>query len=72
MTSSAKKIEREIRELPLEDMLALHESLIASIQEKEDSKGLDQNFRHELERRIAEIDSGKVTGVDAFRALREM
>jgi hypothetical protein len=30
MTTAAKRIELEIRQLPLEDMLVLHEHLVAS------------------------------------------
>ncbi|MDB6023134.1 MAG: hypothetical protein JWQ04_2991 [Pedosphaera sp.] len=72
MTAMAKKIEQEIQQLPLEDMLALHEHLIASIHAREDAKPLDPAFREEVRRRIEEIDSGKAEGVDPFQALKEM
>ena len=72
MTAVATKIEQEIRQLPLEDMLALHQHLLVSIQEKEDTQRLDPAFRDEIERRVKEIDSGKADGVDAFVALKEM
>jgi putative addiction module component (TIGR02574 family) len=72
MTAIARKIEREIRQLPLEDMLVLHEHLIASIREKEDDQKLDPAFRAEIQRRVDEIDSGNAEGVDAFQALKEM
>jgi hypothetical protein len=70
MTAMAKKIEQEIRHLPLEDMLLLHEHLLASIHEKEEA--LDPAFREEIQRRVKEIDSGKAKGVDPFKALKEM
>ena len=72
MTAIAEKIEREIRQLPMEDLLALHERLIASIQEKEDTEKLDPAFRDDIERRVNEIDAGQVQGVEAFQALKEM
>jgi hypothetical protein len=72
MTATAKKLEQEIRQLPLEDMLALHESLTASIHEREDGKPLDPAFREEIQKRIEEIDSGKAEGVDPFQTLKGM
>lgn len=72
MTATAKRIEHEIKQLPLEDMLVLHEQLVASIHEKEDSQSLDPAFREEIQRRVKEIESGKAEGVDALSALKEM
>jgi putative addiction module component (TIGR02574 family) len=72
VTAIAKKIEQEIQQLTLEDMLALHERLVVSIHEREDSKPLDSAFREEIQRRIKDIDSGKAEGVDPFKALEEM
>ena len=72
MTAAAQKTQREIRQLPLEDMLVLHEQLIASIHAKEDTQQLDPAFRDEIQRRVKEVDSGKAEGVDAFEALKEM
>lgn len=72
MTAAAKRIEEEIRQLPLEDMVVLHEHLVASIHEKEEAEPLDPAFRDEIQRRVNEVDSGKVTGVDAFQALKDM
>jgi putative addiction module component (TIGR02574 family) len=72
MTAVAKKISEQIRHLPLEDMVQLHEHLIVSIQEKEGTERLDSEFRDEIQRRVEEIDSGKTKGVDAFKALKEM
>lgn len=72
MIATAKKLEEEIRQLPLEDMLVLHEWLVASIHEKEDTQRLDPVFRDEIQRRVKEVESGKAEGVDAFEALKEM
>jgi putative addiction module component (TIGR02574 family) len=72
MTAIGKKIEEEIQHLPLEDMLALHEHLIVSIHEREEARRLDPAFRDEIQRRVEEIDSGKVQGTDAFEALKKM
>jgi len=72
MTAIAKKIEEEIQHLPLEDMLALYEQLIVSIHEGEEAGSLDPAFRNDIQRRIDEIDSGRVQGVDALEALKKM
>jgi len=55
MTTAAKRIELEIRQLPLEDMLVLHEHLVASIHEKEDAEPLDPAFRGEIQRRVKRL-----------------
>jgi len=70
MTVIAQRIEKDIRQLSLEEMLALHEKLLASIGEKE--KKLDRAYANEIRRRIKEIDSGEVEGLDAFQALKEL
>ncbi len=72
MTKVAEHIAQEFRSLPIEEMLALHESLITTIQEREEAAGLDPAFRTDIQRRIREIDSGKVEGVEAFKALEQM
>ena len=72
MTVVAQKIEKEFRQLSLEELLELHEKLLASIGEKETAQNLDPAYADEIRRRIKEIDSGKAEGVDAFQALKEM
>jgi hypothetical protein len=69
MTAAAKRIEQEIRQLPLEDMLVLHEQLVASIHERESNEQLDPEFKEEIKKRIKQIDSGSACGIDAFKAL---
>ncbi|RJP18557.1 MAG: hypothetical protein C4527_28795 [Candidatus Omnitrophota bacterium] len=72
MRNLTKEIEEQIQGLSLPDMMALHESLIVSIQEREDQEGIEPSYKAELERRIDEINSGKVKGVDAIKSLEEM
>jgi len=72
MSVTTEQLERSIRELPVRDMLALHEHLIVRIHEIADAKGFDSEFRTDIERRVKEIDTGKTKGVDAFRALKKM
>jgi hypothetical protein len=72
MTDAARKIQQAMRELPLDDMLALHEHLVLSIHEREASDRLDPNFRNEILKRIDQIESGNVKGTDAFEALKGM
>jgi len=72
MSVATEKLEREIKKLPVEEMVSMHERLIATIQEKADAQGLDPEFRAEIEQRVKEIDAGAEKGVDAFQALRKM
>ena len=55
MTAVAQKIEREIRQLPLSDLLAIHQQLVVSIHEKEETEELDPTFAADIERRVREI-----------------
>jgi hypothetical protein len=72
MNAASAKIERAIQNLPVDDMVSIHERLIRTIHDKADSQGLDPEFCDEIRQRIKDIDAGKVKGVDAFRALRKM
>ncbi len=72
MTAIAKKLGEEIQHLALEDMLALHEHLIVSIHQREEARSLDPAFRSDIQRRIDEIDSGRVQGTDALESLKNM
>ena len=72
MSVATQKLEREIKKLPVEEMVSMHERLIATIHEKADAQGLDPDFRAEIEQRIKEIQAGTEKGVDAFRALKKM
>jgi hypothetical protein len=46
--------------------------LIVTIHESEEARTLDPAFRAEIQRRVDEIDSGKVQGTDALEALKQM
>lgn len=72
MTVAAEKIQNDIRQLSLDDMLELHEQLLASIGEKENAQDLDPAYAEQIRKRIEEIDAGRVAGIDAFQALKEM
>ncbi len=72
MSAATENIERAIRELPVDEMVSMHEHLIAAIHEKADAEGLDPAFREAVARRVLEIDAGTAKGVDAFEALRKM
>jgi hypothetical protein len=72
MTTAAKRIELEIRQLPLEDILVLHQHLVVTIHGKEAAEPLDPTFRDEIQRRVKEIASGQAWVVDAFEAHKKM
>ena len=72
MTAAAQRIEQELRQLPVEDLLALHEHLVVSIHQREEADQLEPAFRDEIRRRVEEIDAGKTEGVEAFEALKKM
>ena len=72
MSPTAEKIEGEFRNLSEEEMVALSERLIESIHEKAEARGLDPDFKQEIQKRVKEIDEGKVEGEDAFKALEAM
>ena len=72
MTTATLKIAREMKGLPIEEMMTLHQELIATIHEREEDRGLDPVYAVEIRRRVTEIKSGKAKGVDAYRAIRRM
>ena len=72
MTAVAQKFEREIRQLPLSDLLEIHQQLLVSIREREEAEAVEPAFAADIARRIREIDSGVVVGVDALEAVKEM
>ena len=72
MASAPETIESQITKLPLDELVSLHERLITAIHEKTEKEGLDPDYRQQIKRRIEEIDSGQVSGVDAFEAIKKM
>jgi hypothetical protein len=72
VSAASEKLEREIKKLPVEEMVSMHAHLIATIHEKAEAQGFDPEFRAQIEQRVQEIDAGAEKGVDAFRALRKM
>ena len=72
MTATARKIEQEIKALPLQDLAALYPRIVEAMYAKEDAEGLDPAFRDDILRRIEDIDTGRAEGVDAFKALNEL
>jgi len=61
-----------IQHLPLSDLLAIHQQLVVSFHEKEETEGIDPAFAADIERRVQEIESGLSEGVDALEALKAM
>ena len=72
MTIIAQSIEKDLQELSVDEMLALHEKLLAAIDEKENAQNIDPFYTSEVEKRIKEIDAGGLEKIDAFLAIKEM
>lgn len=72
MTIATSKIESQIRRLPAEDMLLLHERLILAFHKKEEGRGIELTYQKDIKRRVLEIKSGRAKGGDAFKALKKM
>lgn len=72
MSLATEKIEQAMRRLPVEELVSMHENLIATIHDKADAEGLDPAFREKIARRVKEIDAGTAKGTDALRSLRKM
>jgi putative addiction module component (TIGR02574 family) len=63
MTATAKQLEVEMRKLPIEDLIELHERLIETVHRAVEELGLSPEWRDEIARRIKDIDEGRVTGI---------
>ncbi len=72
MTNATLKIARRFKELPVKEMVALHEELIATIYEREEEEGLDPVYVKEIKRRMVEIESGKVKGIPAEKVFKKL
>lgn len=71
MARSLAKIEEEIRELSSEDRAELLRVLLDELDAPEDS-GVEQAWLDEVERRVAELDSGSVALVPAEKVFAEI
>lgn len=72
MTAEARKMAEELRRLPVDDLVDIHSELIRAIYEKEGAEGLDAERKQAIQKRIEEIDAGKVDPLDAFDELAKM
>ena len=72
MTTTALKIAREMRQLPVQEMLTLHECLITTIHRRDGEQGFAPPYSAEIKRRVKEIKSGAAKRINARVALRRM
>jgi hypothetical protein len=72
MSPTIEKIKKEVEELSVGEMVELHEKLIERIHARDEKYGLEPGFKSALERRIRDVDDGKVEGRDAFEGLKEI
>lgn len=71
MSPLANKFKKEMEQLSVDEMVDLHEELIGRIHERSiASRGVA--FRNTLERRVEELQSGAVKGIDAVEVLRSV
>lgn len=71
MPHSLKELTEEALQLPPDDRVVLAESLLLTIDEAHDQI-VDEAIIAELERRLRDFREGKVTGIPAEQALREV
>ena len=71
MTAKAERMKSELAGLAPEDRAELVRFLIESLDDREE-QGVAAAWDEELKRRADDIDSGRVTGEQAERLLREM
>ncbi len=77
MTTHAKTVFEDAMMLPDEDRAELVRKLVVTLNPREHDDdaadpGVEAAWDAELERRIAEMDSGKVKGIDAFEMIAEI
>jgi putative addiction module component (TIGR02574 family) len=73
MAQDLKEITEQALRLPPDERVVLAESLLLTIDEKDDLL-IDESVMAELERRLRDFREGKVTGIpvdEAFRRIRE-
>ena len=73
MPQGLKELTEQALRLPPDERVVLAESLLLTIDEKDDLL-VDESIMAELERRLQDLRDGKVTGIpadEAFRRIRE-
>jgi putative addiction module component (TIGR02574 family) len=73
MLPGLKELTEQALRLPPDERVVLAESLLLTIDEKDDLL-VDESIMAELERRLQDFRDGKVTGIpaeEAFRRIRE-
>jgi putative addiction module component (TIGR02574 family) len=70
MDSSARKIEAQALQFPPKERARLAQRLIASL-DPESERDAEQVWLEEAERRLDEIESGKVAGIPAEQVLEK-
>jgi putative addiction module component (TIGR02574 family) len=73
MPQGLKELTEQALRLPPDERVVLAESLLLTIDEKDDLL-VDESIMAELERRLQDFRDGKVTGIpadEAFRRIRE-
>jgi putative addiction module component (TIGR02574 family) len=71
MVTLSHKLEQEVLLLPSDERLALIDKLIASLNLPTQAD-IDKLWAKEAERRIAELDSGKVQGISGEKVFSEI
>jgi putative addiction module component (TIGR02574 family) len=71
MSQTLSELTKEALQLPADDRVALAESLLLTIDEAHD-RSVDEAIMAELERRLADFREGRVVGIPADEALREV
>ena len=71
MLTLSPKVEQEVLLLPSDERLALIDKLIASLNLPTQAD-IDKLWAKEAERRIAELDSGKVQGISGEKVFAEI
>lgn len=64
MSETAEQLKATLAQLPVDDRAALAHFLIQSLDQEGDSNA-EAAFGEELERRVAEIESGRAVGIPA-------
>lgn len=70
MADSSRQLESKALKLPRKNRARLAQRLISSLDQETDVDA-EKLWREEAERRLAELKSGKVTGIPAERVIRK-